>query len=136
MATKKKNKKKPAPKTAARKASIKKASAKKPAKGKKAAAKKSVVKKVAKKKAAPKRKPMSAAKAGAPRKGRAQEKVYPIPAVTESGRRSGLRSGDLHGLSRPEVPASEIFDDFLEEGNTFEAAIVECVERPDDREER
>ena len=136
MATKKKNKKKPAPKTAARKASIKKASAKKPAKGKKAAAKKSVVKKVAKKKGAPKRKPMSAAKAGAPRKGRAQEKVYPMPAVTESGRRSGLRSGDLQGLARPEGAASESVDELLEEGNTFEAGIVEGVERADDREER
>lgn len=138
MATKKKNKKKPSPKTAARRASGKKASAKKPAKAKKAAAKKPIAKKkIVKKKAAPKRKPMSAAKAGAPGKGKAKEKVYPMPSrTTESAQRSGLQSGDFQGLARSEGADSESVDELLEEGNAFEAGIVEGVERADDREER
>jgi hypothetical protein len=135
MATKKKNKKKqPAPKkTSARKVPAKKASAKKPAARKKATPQKPVAKKkVAKKKTAPKRKPVSAAKAG-----RKKEKVYPVPSLTrEPGPRSGLMSGDLQGLSGSEGADSESVDELLEEGNAFEAGIVEGVERADDSEEK
>ena len=59
-----------------------------------------------------------------------------MPALTDPGRRSGLRSGDLQGLTRSESADSESVDELLEEGNTFEAGIVEGVERADDREER
>ena len=148
MATTKKNKKKPAPKTAARRAPIKKVAAKKPAKAKKSAAKKPIAKKpiakkpiakkkTAKKAAAPKRKPMSAAKAGAPGRGRTKEKVYPMPPLEkEPGPRSGMMSGDLQGVSGSESADSESVDELLEEGNAFEAGIVEGVERADDRAER
>ena len=130
-----------------------KVAAKKPAKAKKSAAKKPIAKKpiakkpiakkpiakkkAAKKAAAPKRKPMSAAKAGAPGRGRTKEKVYPMPTLEkEPGPRSGMMSGDLQGVSGSESADSESVDELLEEGNAFEAGIVEGVERADDRAER
>jgi hypothetical protein len=50
--------------------------------------------------------------------------------------RSGEQSGDLEGLSNAERADSESVDELLEEGNTFEAGVVEGVERADDSDER
>jgi hypothetical protein len=50
--------------------------------------------------------------------------------------RSGGQSGDLQGLSNVERADSESVDELLEEGNTFEAGVVEGVERADDSDER
>jgi hypothetical protein len=45
-----------------------------------------------------------------------------------------IESGDLQGISRRERADSESVDELLEEGNAFEAGIVEGVERADDSE--
>ncbi len=45
-------------------------------------------------------------------------------------------SGDLQGLSRVESSDSESVDELLEEGNAFEAGIVEGVEDAGDRGDR
>lgn len=50
--------------------------------------------------------------------------------------RSGAQSGDLQGLSRREVADSESVDELLEEGNTFEAGVVEGVEEAEDAGEQ
>ncbi len=48
----------------------------------------------------------------------------------------GLQSGDLQGLSSFEGADSESVDELLEEGNAFEASVVEGVEDADDSDER
>jgi len=52
----------------------------------------------------------------------------------ESRTRSGGQSGDLQGLSDIDRADSESVDELLEEGNAFEAGIVEGVEEAGDRE--
>jgi hypothetical protein len=47
-----------------------------------------------------------------------------------------IESGDLQGLSRREGADSESVDELLEEGNAFEAGVVEGVEEADDSEGR
>jgi hypothetical protein len=47
-----------------------------------------------------------------------------------------VESGDLQGLSNRERADSESVDELLEEGNAFEAGIVEGVEEADDSEGR
>ncbi|HEY1659850.1 MAG TPA: hypothetical protein VGG14_15975 [Candidatus Sulfotelmatobacter sp.] len=47
-----------------------------------------------------------------------------------------VESGDLQGLSRRERADSESVDELLEEGNAFEAGIVEGVEQADDSDGR
>lgn len=47
-----------------------------------------------------------------------------------------VQSGDLQGLSKRERADSESVDELLEEGNAFEAGIVEGVEEADEAEER
>ncbi len=47
---------------------------------------------------------------------------------------SGLESGDLQGLSNVESADSESVDELLEEGNAFEAGIVQGIEDSRERE--
>jgi hypothetical protein len=49
---------------------------------------------------------------------------------------SETQAGDLQGLSRRERADSESVDELLEEGNAFEAGIVQGVEEADDSETR
>ena len=45
-----------------------------------------------------------------------------------------MQSGDLQGLSNLESADSESVDELLEEGNAFEAGIVQGIEDSRDRE--
>lgn len=49
---------------------------------------------------------------------------------------SGEQSGDLQGLSHRESADSESVDELLEEGNAFEAGVVQGVEEAGDEAER
>ncbi|HEY8716512.1 MAG TPA: hypothetical protein VIM00_14105 [Candidatus Acidoferrum sp.] len=51
------------------------------------------------------------------------------------GSRSGGQSGDLQGLSDVESANSESVDELLEEGNSFEAEVVQGVENAPDADE-
>jgi hypothetical protein len=51
------------------------------------------------------------------------------------GARSGGQSGDLQGLSNRRGANSESVDELLEEGNSFEAGIVQGVEDAGDADE-
>jgi len=103
---------------------------KKPVKTKKISAKKVVLKKKAKKKPAPKK--------AAPKKKAAVKKIKPqgkrrdfaTADDNSNGKRarSGGQSGDLQGLSDTASADSESVDELLEEGNAFEAEVVEGIE--------
>jgi hypothetical protein len=113
-AKKKFAKKKPAPK---KKVAKKKAASKKPAL-KRAA--RTASKKTARAKASPR--PKKRAPSGA-------ESGEPEPFTVERVRaRSGGQSGDLQGLSNREGADSESVDELLEEGNAFEADVIQGVE--------
>jgi hypothetical protein len=126
-------KKKPAKKSSKAKKSVarKPAAAKKKAATKKPAAKKVVVKKKA------------AAKKPAAKKTAAKKIVEPraqgLDTVdierTRLRAKSGVQSGDLQGLSRKVSAASESVDELLEEGNAFEAGILQGVEDADEADE-
>ena len=95
-------------------------------KPKKAPKKKAAMKKAAApRKVAPKKKP-------APKKRSARGKSRPDAAVTFEpkglGPNSGGQSGDLQGLSNAAGADSESVDELLEEGNAFEAEVVEGVQ--------
>src|SRR5262245_9787151 len=117
--------------------------AKKKSKKKKAAAKpsrthkKSYTKKkaVAKKKAAPKKKVVTKRRA-APAPSR--KTARPSGRVTRAAsvRPHSEQSGDLQGLSRFESANSESVDELLEEGNAFEADVVQGVEEAGDEDEK
>ena len=101
-------------------------------------------KKVLKKKAAPKKvaRPKKVAprkKKAAPKKRRAQGKSQSLATVTfeskRPGARSGGQSGDLQGLSDSAGADSESVDELLEEGNAFEAEVVEGVENAPDADQ-
>lgn len=109
MATKKKARKRP-------KKSAKKASRVAPAK--KSAKKKSG------KQAAAKSKVPSRRRVGRTGSVPRMSESAPPPAETEAG--------DLQGLSRDERADSESVDELLEEGNAFEAGVVQGVEEADD----
>ena len=124
--------KKKATKKKASKTPAKKAPPKKPAK--KAAPKKSV-KKVAPKKSAAKK---VVAKAAAPKKKLARGKTRPgklygmgrigvAPSLDENAETGG-QSGDTQGLSKRESVDSESVEELVEEGQAFEAEVVEGVE--------
>jgi hypothetical protein len=49
--------------------------------------------------------------------------------------RAGIQSGDLQGLTRRGGAASESVDELLEEGNAFEAGIVQGIEEAEDSDE-
>jgi hypothetical protein len=104
----------------------KKLKRKKPAKAKKTVRKKAaVMKKQRSKKAAPKRKP-------APKKSTSRGNNRSLAAVAfdvEGKRaRSGGQSGNLQGLSDVETADSESVDELLEEGNAFEAEVIQGVQ--------
>ena len=126
MAAKKKTKKKivKAKKTTLRKTSPKKKVAKKKASARKGTSKT----KLAKKKLAVKK-----ITAKAPKKRvRPREQVENGLTSASTNMRSGRQSGDLQGLSRGQGADSESVNELLEEGNTFEAGVIEGVENADD----
>lgn len=102
-------------------------------------------KKAIKKKAAPKNKKMTRPKKSAPakraskRKRRARGKRLSVASVTFEprglGASSGGQSGDLQGLSNFASADSESVDELLEEGNAFEAEIVEGVQNVPDADQ-
>ena len=96
-----------------------------------------------KKKAAPKKKahPKKAAprKKSAGNKLRARGKSQSVGTVTFEpkglGANSGGQAGDLQGLSNSANADSESVDELLEEGNAFEAEVVQGVENVPDADE-
>jgi hypothetical protein len=95
-------------------------------------AKKAPKKKARAKRAAPKKKP-------AQKKRRALGKSQSVATVTFErkglGSKSGGQSGDLQGLSNSASADSESVDELLEEGNAFEAEVVEGVENVPDADQ-
>jgi hypothetical protein len=76
--------------------------------------------------------------AGAPKKQvrRKSQSVDSVAFALEGlGARSGEQSGDLQGLSNVEGADSESVDEFLEEGNAFEADVVKGVEDAENADE-
>jgi hypothetical protein len=105
---------------------------------KKAKSKKPLRKKTApKKKARPKK--AAPSKKAAPKKRRPRGKSQSVATVTfESkglGANSGGQSGDLQGLSNSAGADSESVDELLEEGNAFEAEVVEGVQSVPDADQ-
>src|SRR5512135_551265 len=104
----------------------------------KAKAKKAIIKKAAPKKMA---RPKKAAprKKASQRKRRARGKRLRVATVTFEprglGANSGGQSGDLQGLSNLASADSESVDELLEEGNAFEAEIVEGVQNVPDADQ-
>lgn len=102
-------------------------------------------KKAIKKKAAPKNNKMARPKKAAPakkaskRKRRARGKRLSVASVTFEprglGANSGGQSGDLQGLSNFASADSESVDELLEEGNAFEAEVVEGVQNVPDADQ-
>jgi len=101
-------------------------------------------KKVLKKKAAPKK--MVRPKKAAPRKKNAAGKKRSVRGKSLSvatvqfepeglGANSGGQSGDLQGLSNVAGADSESVDELLEEGNAFEAEVVEGVQNVPDADQ-
>jgi N utilization substance protein A len=100
---------------------------------KKAAIKKAPLKKAMRpKKAAPKKKP-----AAKKPKSRGRDRSEPLEAFEPKGLGpdSGGQSGDLQGLSNTAEADSESVDELLEEGNAFEAEVVDGVENAPDADE-
>ena len=140
MATKQKSKKRSGKKSVKKtvsKRTHKNVRAKKPARKQMAvttkhASRKAIPRKSASGKAAGRR------KAAAPTK-RLRGKSENINTVTFEpaglGARSGGQSGDLQGLSNRRSANSESVDELLEEGNSFEAGIVQGVEDAGDADE-
>jgi hypothetical protein len=144
MATKKKTKKKSSSKKTAVKSKAK-GLATKGTVSKKLIAKRSAAKKNAMKRAAPKRavaKKKSAASVKTPsaatKKTRNQSDERSSPAFERETQdlRSGEQAGDLQGVSDVEGADSESVDELIEEGNAFEAGVVEGVEQAGERDER
>ena len=107
---------------------------KKKARSKKALRKKAAPKKVARpKKAAPRK------KKAPPKQRRAQTKSQSVATVTlqpkRPGANSGGQSGDLQGLSNAVSADSESVDELLDEGNAFEAEVVEGVQNVPDADQ-
>jgi hypothetical protein len=103
---------------------------KKPTKTKKTPIKKSAAKRKPAKKAAPARKPAPRKpKAAGARKRGPSENVRSADYEPRGlGARSAGQSGDLQGLSDDAGAESESVEELLEEGNAFEAEVVEGVE--------
>ena len=74
--------------------------------------------------------------AGAKGADKARQSFDRLPSSLEESPRevSGMQSGDLQGLSNLESADSESVDELLEEGNSFEAGIVQGIEDSRDRE--
>jgi hypothetical protein len=108
------------------------------AKSKKALKKKAAARKVARpKKAAPKK--AAPRKKVAQKRRRARGKSQAVGTITFEpkglGANSGGQSGDLQGLSDSAGADSESVDELLEEGNAFEAEVVEGVENAPDADQ-
>jgi hypothetical protein len=133
MAAKKKAKKKAPAKARTQKSASKKSAKKKLAPKKKLAAKKS-----AKKALRPKT--VSRSAAGLVKR-KSSEKPTPRPsrrsgAFADSRNRQVAADEDSQGLSTVEQADSESVGELLDEGNAFEAGVVEGVEEADDSDER
>ncbi len=112
---------------------------------KKAKPKKVVKKKVAAKKASKAAVPKKAApvkkvkKKLAPKKSTVRGKSQRVGSVAFEpkglGAGSGGQSGDLQGLSNTASADSESVDELLEEGNSFEAEVVEGIEGAPDADQ-
>lgn len=78
-------------------------------------------------------------KKAAPKKHRARGKSENIAQITFEpkglGASSGGQSGDLQGLSNSAGADSESVDELLEQGNAFEAEVVEGVQNVPDADE-
>ena len=108
-------------------------------------AKKRKAKKVASKRRL-KARPAPRAKAGPKKKRRAKVHKGQISASEKAasvaydrkglGARSGGQSGDLQGISDVEGAGSESVEELLEEGSSFEAEVLQGVERAADADER
>ena len=102
-------------------------------KSKKATTKRAASKKKARSKKATQR------KKAAPKKRRARGKSQNVASVTFESRglgpNSGGQSGDLQGLSNAAGADSESMDELLEEGNAFEAEVVEGVQNVPDADQ-
>jgi hypothetical protein len=111
---------------------------KKPSKPRKAQSKKSPAKKKVAKKAAPAKKPAAkrTAAAEARRRGPAEKERSVEFEPKGLGARSAGQSGDLQGLSDNAGADAESVDELLEEGNAFEAEVVEGVEDAPDADDR
>ncbi len=113
--------------TPKRKNKARKAPRKKPAPRKKKSAKMAAVKKAAPRKKAARKKRASRGPG---------ENAALSPFERERLRASsGGQSGDLQGLSRSAGADSESVDELLEEGNAFEAEVVEGVENVPDADQ-
>jgi hypothetical protein len=111
----------------------KKKSKKKNAKPKTALRKKAAPKKKARtKKAAPRKKPARNNRAA---RGKKQKLATVTFEPRGLGANSGGQSGDLQGLSNSAGADSESVDELLEEGNAFEAEVVEGVENAPDADQ-
>ena len=121
-------------KSAQGKASLKKARVKKKPAVKKSTRKKALVPK----KPAPKKRKKTSRKS-APRKITAPSKPQGLDASgIERGlvrARAGVLSGDLQGLSRKAGANSESVDELVQEGNAYEAGILQGVEEADNADE-
>lgn len=115
---------------AAKKKNKKKTSTKKPATRKKAVAKTKSIGKKNKKKTRKAVRTQGKGKRG--HKG----KLFAGPSRPRRVPEEPELSGDLQGVSRTESADSESVDELLEEGNAFEAGIVEGVEDADAHAER
>lgn len=112
--------------------------------GKKTRMKKHTPKKKIRKKATAKRRIVAGSRkkvgtTGRHRRKPSRSKNRPAPAVLEQedpGLRSGGQSGDLQGLPDVEIADSESVDELIEEGNAFEAGVVDGVEHAEDDQER
>jgi len=115
------------------KKSTKKITKKKTAKSKKPLRKKVALKKVGRlKKAAPKKK---AAQKKRSSRGKSQSVASVAFEPKGLGANSAGQSGDLQGLSSSAGADSESVDELLEEGNAFEAEVVEGVENVPDADQ-
>jgi len=91
------------------------------------------------KKAVPVKKVRKVKKKAAEKKRVARGKSQPVGSVAFEpkglGARSGGQSGDLQGLSNSASADSESVDELLEEGNSFEAEVVEGIEDAPDADQ-
>jgi hypothetical protein len=145
MATKKKTKKTANNQTRSKKrkklrsAASPKATAKKGLAKKKSVSKKPAAKALGKTKAVAKKRTSrvkSTRAAKPPASGRSSRRTEVPFFRPESDSDSAGQSGDLQGLSNVESADSESVDELIEEGNAFEAGVVEGVEDAGDQDER
>jgi hypothetical protein len=141
MATKKKTKKNP---TKSNRPVAKKATPKRRPEKKRRPSRKSARKKPASRKAIAKKKTIGQKQTGSKVVGTVKKKAVPEQRGAGSSAflrepprsHSGEQSGDLQGLSRRERVGSESVDELMEEGNAFEAEVVQGVEDAGDDEGR